>query len=238
MLCYSKQTFISNQDYKHNMNEYSSWDLENTASIINDRFPESNVIVVKPKQMYENTYARYKNFVTCDKNGVPSHSSGQHSWQHLKSLLSSCCSKMVQNQFEKILTVDQLNSLPLILVGFSKGCVVLNQLLYDLPDASDEIFSFVGNVEKMIWLDGGHSGPSNTWINDNSVLEKAVKSGIKFETHVTPYQVKDKNRPWIGKEYAEFVRILKGLGAEVEDKLHFEKNPVSLSGHFSLLISF
>ncbi|MEE6516674.1 hypothetical protein FKM82_026345, partial [Ascaphus truei] len=58
-------------------------------------------------------------------------------------------------------------------IGFSKGCVVLNQLLYELHQAKKdtELNSFLANIEAMYWLDGGHSGGSETWITCPDILK-------------------------------------------------------------------
>ena len=63
--------------------------------------------------------------------------------------------------------------LPMKIVGFSKGCVVLNQFLYELPTMKsddEDMVAFVRRVTDMYWLDGGHSGGSNTWVTDHTAL--------------------------------------------------------------------
>lgn len=60
------------------------------------------------------------------------------------------------------------------MIGFSKGCVVLNQFLYEfqhIKSSDDELKSFISKIESMYWLDGGHSGGKNTWITSRTVLE-------------------------------------------------------------------
>ena len=96
------------------------------------------------------------------------------------------------------------------LIGFSKGCVVLNQLLYELKEAKKDknTDAFLKNIKAIYWLDGGHSGGSNTWVTYPEVLKELAQTGIEVHSHVTPYQVFDTMRSWIGREHEKFVRIL------------------------------
>ncbi|NXG46024.1 CB069 protein, partial [Psilopogon haemacephalus] len=120
------------------------------------------------------------------------------------------------------------------LIGFSKGCVVLNQLLYELKEAKKDknIDAFLKNIKAIYWLDGGHSGGSNTWVTYPEVLKELPETGIEVHSHVTPYQVFDTMRLWIGREHEKFVQILEGLGVEINDQLHFADNVPSLENHF------
>ncbi|NXF95011.1 CB069 protein, partial [Eubucco bourcierii] len=120
------------------------------------------------------------------------------------------------------------------LIGFSKGCVVLNQLLYELKEAKKDknTGAFLKNIKALYWLDGGHSGGSNTWVTYPEVLKELAETGIEVHAHVTPYQVFDTMRSWIGREHKKFVQILEGFGVEINDQLHFGDNVPSLENHF------
>ncbi|KAM8934863.1 mitochondrial protein C2orf69 homolog [Pelodytes ibericus] len=120
------------------------------------------------------------------------------------------------------------------IIGFSKGCVVLNQLLHELVEAKKDkdVNSFLCNIEAMYWLDGGHSGGSDTWITHMDILKVFAQTGIAVYTHVTPYQVCDPMRSWIGEEHKKFVQILKGYGIKVDNQLHFPYEMPSLDNHF------
>ncbi|KAM4024500.1 mitochondrial protein C2orf69 homolog [Anomaloglossus baeobatrachus] len=125
-------------------------------------------------------------------------------------------------------------SLSFTVIGFSKGCVVLNQLLYEMQEArkDHEINSFLANIESMYWLDGGHSGGSNTWVTCPDILKVFAQTGIAVHTHVTPYQVNDSMRSWIGEEQRKFTELLKGYNVMVDDHLHFAFETPSLDNHF------
>ncbi|XP_067842927.1 mitochondrial protein C2orf69 homolog isoform X2 [Heptranchias perlo] len=131
-------------------------------------------------------------------------------------------------------------SLKFILIGFSKGCVVLNQLLYALSEAKkdEELAAFINNIKEMYWLDGGHAGGSKTWVTSPEILKGFAQTGIPVHAHVTPYQVQDDMRAWIGKEHKKFIRLLRKYGAEVTNQLHFENETPSVDNHFRVLQVF
>lgn len=139
---------------------------------------------------------------------------------------------------------DPTSDFQVILVGFSKGCVVLNQIIYELSMVSagvdPRLNDFASRISSMYWLDGGHSGESNTWITDEKFLYHLAQHvpSIRVHVHVTPYQMKDATRPWIGKEEKKFVESLRSLGANIKVKDHFQDRDPSLASHFELLKSF
>ncbi len=130
--------------------------------------------------------------------------------------------------------------LPMSVIGFSKGCVVLNQMLYELSRAREnpELEHVVRRVTHMYWLDGGHNGGSNTWVTDEEVLNSLVGTGIQVRAHVTPYQMKDEMRNWIGQEHKKFVEYLRAIGVTVYDATHFANQDRSLENHFQVLTKF
>ncbi|XP_063368422.1 mitochondrial protein C2orf69 homolog isoform X2 [Cydia amplana] len=132
----------------------------------------------------------------------------------------------------------------LALVGFSKGCVVLNQLLYEfhythtLTPADTHATRFIARISAMYWLDGGHAGSRNTWLASRCLLETLVRLNVEIFVHVSPYQVCDEARPWIGKEERAFTAMLRKLGANIHRYLHSAAAPVTLLTHFNVLSHF
>lgn len=59
-----------------------------------------------------------------------------------------------------------------------------------------------------------------------------------MDIHVTPYQIKDDRRPWIGKEEKQFHSTLRKLGVKLSRQVYFEEEPPSFDNHFALLKSF
>ncbi|KAJ2947250.1 hypothetical protein O0L34_g16959 [Tuta absoluta] len=140
---------------------------------------------------------------------------------------------------------NQLDTSRLTLVGFSKGCVALNQFIYEfhytktLTPGDQTMMRFMERIDSMYWLDGGHAGGKNTWITARSLLETLTRLDINVYVHVSPYQVKDEGRPWIGREEKQFTGLLNKLGARVQRYLHEGPGgPQNLLMHFEVLDKF
>ena len=154
----------------------------------------------------------------------------------------SCC--QVNNRFDLAKSECRQEifptsaNLPMVIIGFSKGCVVLNQLLHELHIAKENLHSFVDLVVQMFWLDGGHNGGSETWITDSEILKSLLGTKTEIRVHVTPYQVHDERRRWIGQEHEKFVENLRRHGVNVFDTIHFVDEERCLEKHFDVLRVF
>lgn len=223
---------------------FEEWNLESTAQLLNNRFPSSHIWVIKPATMELKTFSVYSNFLAWAEVSKPLFGAGQKSWQHLSKLLRSAIERMnseYENKTANTCTRDEIDSpfndaLPLLIVGFSKGSVVLNQLVYDLESTTE--VNFVHQVRAMYWLDGGHNGGSKVWITDEKILQLLVASGIEVVVHVTPYQIKDPSRPWIGREHKQFVSQMKRLGGKITNVVHYGNEERSIENHFKVLTKF
>ncbi|CAH0382518.1 unnamed protein product [Bemisia tabaci] len=250
------QDFPESMEMHQDHKKYSSWNLDNTAAHLSSRFADSHVLIVRPFRIGFKTFSCYDNFVPSSDCGVPEHTPTHHALQHLECLLKSisaklkmlmpsepplsCNNELVQNWKSE----PHLDEATITLVGFSKGCVVLNQFLYEFhymktltPDDTT-MMRLVSNITDMYWLEGGHAGVKNTWITSRSLLETLTRLNIRIHVHVTPYQICDKRRPWIRKEEKTFSNMLKRLGAPIERVFHFENHPTDLSIHFEVLSVF
>jgi hypothetical protein len=92
---------------------------------------------------------------------------------------------------------------------------VFSQIMFELSTANlpPDAASFSSKIKSVYWLDAGHNGRKDTWITNDFVLQKIVSTNIQLFIHVTPYQVKDLNRPWVGKEKKKFIQKLKSFHA-------------------------
>lgn len=135
---------------------------------------------------------------------------------------------------------DLPSGFSLTLVGFSKGCVVLNQMVHELAGARADLqlSRLVGAVSDMYWLDGGHPGGSETWVTDKQLLKELASSGVSVHAHVTPYEVSDPMRAWVGHEHGHFIKCLEEFGARLNKNLHFEDEPASIENHFRIIQEF
>ncbi|GFX67390.1 UPF0565 protein C2orf69 homolog [Trichonephila clavipes] len=240
---------LAHRDNRH----YSKWDLESTAVLLHNHFPQQAIIIVKPAKMSLMTFSCYENFVNVNNFGAPTYEKNIDSLKHLKLLLSNAGSVMQKKQNEassiienniNLPVMEPLNliEIPLTVIGFSKGCVVLNQFLYSFQslqeDKDEEVASFVNNISSIYWLEGGHSGCSNTWVTDKNVLQNFSTMKIDVHIHVTPYQILCDTRPRIGKEEKIFRENLSRMGMNISRMLHFECEPRSLEKHFEVLEVF
>lgn len=251
------------QDYREKMQIHRDhkvhvkWSLEETAILLHDRFPESDIFVVKPLRMHLNTFSCYDNFVEGNNFGVPNHSMNTDSLRHLMLLLRTLKHVIYNSTFHDISEQQECFEMPhsessdnqdlpfhhLTLIGFSKGCIVLNQLVHAfavLMDQSSEgdLMTFIKSIEVMYWLDGGHSGGCQTWVTGEMLLRSLAETKISIRIHVTPYQVQCDTRPRIGKEEKIFRETLRRMNADIQRTLHFEEEPRSFENHFRVLEVF
>ncbi|RZC36294.1 UPF0565 protein C2orf69 -like [Asbolus verrucosus] len=244
------------ETHRDNKN-YLKWSLDNTAQILQSAFSDSYIVVVRPSRMEYKTFSCFDNFVPSGNCGVPEHIPMHHSFEHLEMLLENVSNQLKDTEVTG--DAKDLNRVNLRLIGFSKGCVVLNQFLYELHTlkslALDEESRIISRIKDMYWLDGGHSGGKNTWITSKSILETlstygmiffvcfihkiiAYFSGINIHIHVSPYQIKDDRRPWIRKEEKAFYSTLTNLKAPIQRYIHSPDTLPSIYQHFNILDEF
>ena len=120
--------------------------------------------------------------------------------------------------------------------------MVLNQILYELPQPTAGTGSHLtARLGCLVWLDGGHNGgPGTTWVTDRAVLTHlAGLPGVRVRVRVTPYQVHDARRPWIGKEERAFSRFLADCASPAavnfQRRLYFDDEAPSIENHFGIL---
>lgn len=236
------------QDYPEAMQahrdnrRFVKWNLLNTAVILRDRFPDADVFVVRPKRMHLKTFGCYDNFVSGNDFGVPDHeTSDRGALRHLRSLLANALTSVDEGKNDGADRTSLVDDAPVVLVGFSKGCVVLNQILHELhlTQTDDELGEFVKRIGAMYWLDGGHSGGSNLWITKYDILKRLANTGIELRVYMTPYQLYDERRPWLREEVKKFVNTLQRLRANVvytelfTDGFEFDEHNIEM--HFRVL---
>lgn len=238
------------QDTRENMEQhadskkYIEWSLQNTGHILSTNFPRKHILIIRPSRMYVTRNAMFScfdNFVPSNEYGVPSFVPTHNALKHLQELVISCLEHIQTCNVDEDSTHFNIERTKLSLMGFSKGCVVLNQLLHEFhyyqikskPDA--DVNCFIKLTESIWWLDGGHAGPKDTWITERSILESFAKLRINVHVHVTPYQIEDVYRPWIHEEENEFCNTLQNMGISVKRILHFADKPRNLKLHFNVL---
>lgn len=235
------QNFQEEMSLQAEGSRWLSWSLEEVAVLLGRRFPDRHVWVVRASRMYLHKFSCYRNFVESNVFGAPEHSGYSEqvgAFHHLRALLIHAMQRAHLPRPPGPHAVP--SDFSLVLVGFSKGCVVLNQMVYELAGARSDpsMAPFVERISDMFWLDGGHPGGSETWVTDAEVLKELAASGVSVHAHVTPYEVCDPMRAWVGREYAHFIQTLEELGACPSRKLHFQDEPASILNHFRVLQQF
>lgn len=215
--------------------KHLGYSFEATLEILSGKFADYHLWLVKPcKYMYD-VMCVYKNLVKTESLlGVPDHTTEFDGLEHLTLLIGSAF---------KQLDLEWSEQQTFTMVAFSKGCIVLNQLLYEisaaLNDRSEPERKFVSSIDAMYWLDGGHSGETDVWVTDEQVLGSLHHlKHCPLHVHTTPYQTRDPTRPWKGKMKAEFVRILGENGHQVIERKHFDEDEICLANHFKVLDVF
>ena len=96
--------------------KWKQWNLEATAKLLEKRFPNSFIWVVRPSRFHLSTFACYQNFVEVNMFGVPDHRN--HSYGALKHL-SSVIESAVKRSKWKVICFSQSLSSPLYKLCFS-----------------------------------------------------------------------------------------------------------------------
>ncbi|DAZ97750.1 TPA: hypothetical protein N0F65_009030 [Lagenidium giganteum] len=247
------------QDFTENMSEdsysdFGSFAYECVVELLLERFgSESNVVIVRPSRFHHGVFSCFDNFTQCNKLGATTayHGDGD-ACRHLLCLLQGV---------EDRLSLPNVLERPIHVVGFSKGGVVLSQLVTELAalsfgrhprdsdNNSDEASSaqlaartLFRAVSSMHWLDAGNGSLRGVFpSNDTSLRSLRDFRELKLVVHVTPYQYCSSDRRWIRKEAHSFVERLKQLqtGAHLIKYYEHESATVpSLHTHFSLLRDF
>lgn len=190
--------------------ENSAWrkfSLERTAALLSKKFSASDqnsslltqpiVMVISPQSFASDTYSHFSQFVdSADFSGSPTFSSvGWRAWSELEALVENALSLALTDssnpaqQHSAAPNFSGLTNFQFILVGFSKGCVVLNELLLELSrvnltcrapagrtprslrSSAERAARFASSVHRWVWLDGGHNGSAPVWPQDAVAVE-------------------------------------------------------------------
>jgi len=189
------------QDLPERMNtskenrRYQRWNLVSTGEILCRRFLDSSIVIIRPNEMIDGTFSRFSNFVSSTTEyGDPisydtTNLIGLH---HLRALNEQ---------------ISQQTTSDITLVGFSKGCIVLNQILHELTalrmmKTENDLSKFVSRIRRFIWLDGGHNNGERVmiWPTDDNLISTLSYYQIQIEIYVTPFQINSSN-PYKKKSY-------------------------------------
>lgn len=209
-----------------------SYSLEGLLWVLCCKFPEDNVILVKPRMMREH-FSIYVNFMQVDSMGNPRYLAEPKNEEadppeavavdHLQLLLTSLSRELG----------EELPS-PIVLLGFSKGGAVLNALMRE-PKAM-----LWSRVQAVHFIDTGLTVPGVFPMNEEELrhLKDVVQGEFEIWLHCTPRQLEDPGRPFVAKEHDEFEERCRALGFVVHRRLYGQGLPISLDMHFDALRCF
>ncbi|CAF1353174.1 unnamed protein product [Rotaria magnacalcarata] len=224
---------------------YHRWNLIATGEILCRRFLDASIAVVRPNEMKDGTFSRFSNFVqkTTEYGDPISYDT--------KNLIGLHHLNMLNEQITKNATSSAFD---IILVGFSKGCIVLNQLLHELTalrlmKTDDSLLNFVSRISRFIWLDGGHNNGNQImiWPTDENLITTLVDYKIRTEIYVTPFQIDSKNpyKKFHTQHYKKFSELLlchstssSNYDNKTINKMFFADDSPSIDKHFELLTVF
>ena len=246
---------------------YAQWNLVSTGEMLCRRFTGSSVVVIRPAEMKDDTFSRlvsdffpsirltlwrFSNFVP-DTNEygdpVTYQTTDLLALQQLRALNERIKSVMISDDcFHRN---QSRPSSAITLVGFSKGCVVLNQFLHELTalrqsNTNKELLSFASSLRTFVWLDGGHNNGDRTmiWPTDANLVSTLKHFHIQTEVFVTPFQINAKNpyKRHHHEHYQKFSELLLSLSNSTDQKIVnqmvFSDQRPSIDKHFELLSDF
>ena len=174
------------QDSESKMSEssiaqnFTDFSYEQTLQILHSKYKQSNIFIVRPSLKSEDI-SLYGKYLDCDKNGnVQKYDPNGFATQALFLLI------------ENYLCND-IDDLPIILIGFSRGGLVLNQILSEMGYSvySSAIFS---RVCEMHWLDCGNGEKDNCYpvLSDTTLsFLSQFQNSLRFYFHLTSYLYTD-----------------------------------------------
>lgn len=178
-----------------------------------------------------------------DEFGTPINLQNQSevtSLPHLDLLISNSI-KSLKNSYQ--LNFDE--NLPIIMAGFSKGCVCLNKICYELcrfQELQVGTKEFVQKFQHFMWLDSGHNGGKCALITDIEVIKALNKKNIKLYIYGTPFQLNEVNdhKRFIKREYDKMIELLnENYQMKFKAKIYFpDKDSNDVQTHFELLNCF
>ncbi|CAF0859139.1 unnamed protein product [Didymodactylos carnosus] len=241
------------QDFPENMNsnsesrKYKQWNLVSTGELLQKRYPNSSIILIRPNEMKDEIFSRFSNFVPyTNERGDPEKYDPTNfpAFYHLQQLLIEISNKLINEQESSCISIHD-NSIKLTIIGFSKGCVVLNQLFHELNHLSSQkedtnkLNEFILKIREFVWLDSGHNAPNTMiWPVDEHLIQTVQKYNFEITVAVTPFQVRNPNKKKHQIEYTKFIQLLSKYGIQFTNTIYFDKQPPSLDRHFELLKKF
>lgn len=125
---------------------------------------------------------------------------------------------------------------------------MLNQLCNELAElekldaanpAFKQLVDFKSCLKHLIWLDGGHSGNSDSWITKEDIVDLIKRMHLICYVYVTPYQLKSR-KLWAIEEYEKFCALLEKINVDCKKIYYFQdkEDDFDVNFHFEVLKEF
>ncbi|XP_064935200.1 uncharacterized protein LOC135584344 isoform X1 [Musa acuminata AAA Group] len=249
-------------------------DSRNISELLVSKLGCSANVWVVEASTFNGPFAVYKEFIPSltsrgdpkryDPNGFPASSA-------IVAILSRCFEQVPSLTSSNLVeqtkgNVDAPTLLPTpfpktIILGFSKGGTVVNQLVTEFAHlkASPQIFDrrqdhlypiseddLLFSISEFHYVDVGLNS-AGAYLTDRTVIKKVAElllvhnASVRFVLHGTPRQWFDRHRPWIRKEKDIMLQLLKDEAHRCEGKLqaterfYFANNLPSLQMHFEII---
>ena len=233
--------------------KFAAYSIEGMLDLLGMSFPDANCFIVIPEFQLPSGHSMYTNFLSHDDEyGCLLLTQDQNNRLGVEEPTARAqIPGLLQSLRTELSTQHSitLRELPWVLMGFSKGCLVLNHLLLeegtmedrsDLLAPADSLFSISG-VERLVWVDAGNSDlqcsypGARTADHVNAFVKQWTASGSlrHIDIHTTPYMVD--LRPLLRKEVEEFnATLLTHKTLAVSWTNHLSLQPC-LEEHFDVL---
>lgn len=194
--------------------------LDSITDTISRLCPRNTALVCLRPCSMRGPYSIYDHFVESDFCGNPL-------WDQSRRDSSRCLLSYVGDLSIRLQERD-LATCRLILVGFSKGAIVLSALLRQRDP------ELLQRVDRFVMIDPGLSIPGRLFPFTNPDYD-CFPSEIPIDVFVTSYQMNDPDRLWLQREIVDFASksgsrlhsILTGSKRSLE--LHFKSITVAMS---------
>lgn len=225
------------EDLRGGSFEYKAYSLDDTLERLHTLSGgDAHVWCVRPLRMVYQ-FASFSQFVRVSLLGEAKYDAQRA--QATQALVAALDDATAQAAAEGVIdSADR--SLPLTLVGFSKGVTVVNQLFTELGGRHEDTVRLLGRCEAVHLVDGGNGMSRGAFVHGENVIKalaalSSSQGGLQVVVHSSPYQMRSKKSPWIATERAAFLDGLEAQGAQAVVREYFVDEPPSITRHFDVL---
>eukprot|EP00475_Leptophrys_vorax_P030889 TRINITY_DN4660_c0_g1_i1.p1 TRINITY_DN4660_c0_g1~~TRINITY_DN4660_c0_g1_i1.p1 ORF type:complete len:317 (-),score=48.33 TRINITY_DN4660_c0_g1_i1:15-965(-) len=217
--------------------DFVQYSLERTGMMLSHKFPNHLVICVRPCKKLNGFVSVFENFVVQFDNfsNFSYYSSKDMAVRHLMFLITNCLSRLGDVHIDSVEAVD--------LLGFSRGGVVLNQIVEECVNCQHHLW-FWTRLRRIIWIDSGNSPATGAYPSRKSIasLCSVLKDcGEQCSLHIfgTPYQLENPSRTYNRLEVSEMLQAIANSNySRYSFELMFPDSPPDIHMHFSALWDF